>query len=97
MEELVLELQALGRVPAQAPGPPLMRPEGLALGVSGELGVQHVLGAVIALVPEAGIQHRHIPGRMGESGGGGDGTWESVSQWAEEISSQKETAGTEDF
>ena len=66
-----------------------MRPEGLALGVSGELGIQHVLGAAIALVPEVGIQHRHLPGRMGESGGGGDGTWGSVSQWAEEISSQK--------
>lgn len=40
-----------------------MRPEGPALGVSGELGVQHVLGAAIVLVPEAGIQHRHTPGR----------------------------------
>ena len=30
---------------------------------------------------------------MGESGGGGDGTWESVSQWAEEISSQKRQQG----
>lgn len=93
LEELVLGASGSGQGPAQAPRAPLMRPEGLALGVSRELGVQHVLGAAIVLVLEAGIHHRHTPGRMGESGGGGDGTLESVSQWAEEISSQKRQQG----
>lgn len=49
--------------------------------------------AAMLLVLEAGIHHRHTPGRMGESGGGGSGTLESVSQWAEEISSQTRRQG----
>lgn len=75
LEELVLGASGSGQGPAQAPGAPLMRPEGLALGVSRELGIQHVLGAAIVLVLEAGIHHRHTLGRMGESGVGGTELW----------------------
>ena len=40
LEELVLGASGSGQGPAQAPGAPLRRPEGLALGVSRELGIQ---------------------------------------------------------